>query len=99
MAEQIPYYAKNLQDSLNGMYGHNILEAGETSPAGRLYSAITATAGSTVAYDRYTPIASDGDDSVTGLALSAREKIITGAIHNISVTGLGAKLIANILEI
>jgi hypothetical protein len=99
MAEQIPYYAKNLENSLNGMYGHNVIDSGDDSVTGRLFSSIIATAGCTVSYDKYTPIASDGDDSVSGLTLSQRERIVTGAIHNISVTGIGGKILATILEI
>ena len=99
MNEQKPYYAKNLQDSLNGMYGHTVLGAGDDTVAGRIYSSVTATAGCTIAYDRYTPIASEGDDRVTGLSLTAGQTLNLGAIHNIEVTGLGARLVANILDI
>ena len=99
MAEQIPYYAKNLQDSLNGMYGHNILNGGDTSPEGRLYSSITATNGCTVTYTKYTGIPTNGDAVVVSLALNARQRIITGAVEDITVVGIGAAIVAQILEL
>lgn len=98
MNEQKPYYSKNLQDSLNGMYGHNILESGETSEAGVVFSSITATSGCEVSYDKYTGINSGGGN-VTDLTIPAGATTHTGAITNVRVTGLGAKALLQILYI
>ena len=99
MAEQIPYYSKNLQDSLNGMYGHNIIDSGDSAVVGRVFSSITATAGCTVSYTKYTGIESNGDDTVTSLNLNAGTKINTGAITIVSVGGIGGRAFLTILEL
>ena len=99
MNEQQPYYARNLSMSLKGMYGHNILGLGDTSVSGRLFSSITAVSGCDVSYTKYTGIASDGDATVSSMSLSTGTTIFTGAITNVTISGLGSKALLQILDI
>jgi hypothetical protein len=79
--------AEDFQTGSMGGFGHNILAAAATSVSGRKYHAIFAIEDSVIDYSNAIAInKSDGDTTVTGLALTAGVTIILGSIKDISVT-------------
>jgi hypothetical protein len=103
MATQInlPNYAQNFEVSSLGLYGHNIISTGETSATGRAYNAIQVMEDCTISYESAFPEKPiiNTDASVTGLELTRGTTIILGCVKNISVTGVGGKIIAHLISI
>jgi hypothetical protein len=97
----LPDYAKNFEVSSLGLYGHNVISAGETSVTGRAYNAIQVITDCTISYESAFPTkpVTNTDATVTNLALTKGTTIILGCVKNISVTGAGGKIIAHLISI
>lgn len=96
----LPNYADNFKIASLGLYGHNIISAGETSPTGKAYHAIQVLSDCTISYDSAFPLASietNTDSTVTNLPLSTGMTIILGCVKNISVTS--GQIIAHLISV
>ena len=97
----LPDYADSFKIASLGLYGHNIISAGETSVTGRVYNALHVLSDCTVSYDSAFPtnIAVNTDATVTSLSLTKGATIFLGCAKNIAITGADAKVIAYLISI
>tara|TARA_R110000796_G_C14510914_1_gene429865 strand:- start:616 stop:933 length:318 start_codon:yes stop_codon:yes gene_type:complete len=100
-AINLPDYAKNFEISSLGLYGHNIISNGETSPTGRAYNSIQVISNCTISYTSAFPAkpVTNTDASVTGLVLTKGTTIFLGCAKDISVTGTDGKILAHLISI
>jgi len=93
----IPDYGKKFEIASIGIYGHNILSGGDTSPIGRVYHAVQVLSDCSISYESAFPVPTNSDLTVTSLPLSQGSTIILGCAKNIVVTG--GTLMAHLISI
>tara|TARA_R110002167_G_scaffold364584_1_gene586792 strand:- start:240 stop:557 length:318 start_codon:yes stop_codon:yes gene_type:complete len=96
-----PNYANNFEISSLGLYGHNIINDGQTSAAGKVYNSVQCAVTGTISYVSVFPtstIQTQTDATVTALQVTVGQTYILGCVKNIAVAG-GGKVVAHLISI
>lgn len=99
MSLYLPDYAKRFEIASLGLYGHNILNTGDTSPTGSSYVAVQGISDCTISYTANFPIDTNSDATVTGLAIAAGATVVLGCVRDIVVAGADGKILAQLVSI
>tara|TARA_R110000782_G_scaffold130663_1_gene222359 strand:- start:5371 stop:5673 length:303 start_codon:yes stop_codon:yes gene_type:complete len=99
MSLYLPDYAKRFEIASLGLYGHNILSAGDTSPSGSSYVAVQGISDCTISYTVNFPVGNNSDATVTGLAIAAGATVVLGCVKDIVVAGTDGKILAQLISI
>ena len=99
MSLYLPDYAKRFEIASLGLYGHNVLSAGDTSPSGSSYVAVQGISDCTISYTSNFPIDNNSDSTVSGLAIAAGSTVVLGCVKNIVVAGADGKIVAQLISI
>jgi hypothetical protein len=97
----LPDYADVYDVASLGLYGHNIIDDGDTSATGKVYNSIQCVATGTISYISAYPnaeIEANTDSTVTALAVTIGNIYTLGCVKNIAVAG-GGKIIAHLISI
>jgi hypothetical protein len=97
----LPNYGKVYEIVSLGLYGHNIINDGETSPNGKVYNSIQCAVTGTISYVSEFPestVQTQTDSTVTALPITAGQTYILGCVKAIAVAG-GGKVVAHLISI
>ena len=97
----LPDYGKVYEIVSLGLYGHNVINDGQTSPTGKVYNSIQCVITGTISYVSEFPestVQTQTDATVTGLPVTAGQTIILGCVKAIAVAG-GGKVVAHLISI
>tara|TARA_R110000851_G_scaffold184941_1_gene334319 strand:- start:949 stop:1257 length:309 start_codon:yes stop_codon:yes gene_type:complete len=89
----------NYQNATSGANGIVILLSGNLPVSSHEYFVVTAETESTISFDSAVEAGDTyADQSVSGMVILAGQSIVTGPIKNLTVTGVGAKVSASLLN-
>tara|TARA_R110000850_G_scaffold271073_1_gene404965 strand:+ start:1316 stop:1633 length:318 start_codon:yes stop_codon:yes gene_type:complete len=97
----LPDYGKVYEIASLGLYGHNIINDGQTSATGKVYNSVQCAVTGTISYVSVFPtstIQAQTDATVTSLEVTVGQTYILGCVKSIAVSG-GGKVVAHLISI